>query len=87
MKVSFINPNPTNDEIYDQTDLSSLVKSISDNGLLEPLVVKSDGTLLSGHRRLAAVKILGWDEVDVRIVDVETEVVALIEYNRYRTKR
>ena len=86
MKVSLINPNPTNDEIYDTTDISSLAESIADNGLLEPLVITREGTLLSGHRRLAAVKSLGWEDVEVRVVDVENEVIALIEHNRYRTK-
>jgi len=86
MKVSLINPNPTNDEIYDTTDVSSLAKSIEDNGLLEPLVISRDGVLISGHRRLAAVKSLGWEDVEVRVVDVENEVIALIEHNRYRTK-
>ena len=65
MKVSLINPNPTNDEIYDTTDVSSLAKSIEDNGLLEPLVISRDGVLISGHRRLAAVKSLGWEDVEV----------------------
>ena len=86
MKISVITANPTNDEIYDKTDLSSLVGSIDQNGLLEPIVVTKTGTIISGHRRFAAVKELGWEDVDVRIVDVENEVIALIEHNRYRTK-
>jgi ParB/RepB/Spo0J family partition protein len=86
VKISVITANPTNDEIYDKTDLSSLVGSIDQNGLLEPIVVTKTGTIISGHRRFAAVKELGWEDVDVRIVDVENEVIALIEHNRYRTK-
>ena len=60
MKVSLINPSPTNNEIYDTTDVSSLTKSIKENGLLEPLVITRKGNLLSGHRRLEAIKSLGW---------------------------
>ena len=86
MKVSLINPNVTNNEIYGATDVSSLVKSILDNGLFEPLVITREGNLLSGHRRLEAIKSLGWEDVDVRVVDVENEVITLIEHNRYRTK-
>jgi len=86
MKVSLINPNSANNEIYDTTDVSSLANSIKENGLLEPLVITREGNLLSGHRRLEAIKSLGWEDVDVRIVDVENEVIALIEHNRYRTK-
>ena len=61
MKVSLINPNVTNNEIYGATDVSSLSKSILDNGLLEPLVITREGNLLSGHRRLEAIKSLGWE--------------------------
>jgi hypothetical protein len=86
MKVSALSVNPTNDEIYDKTDLSSLIKSIKENGLLEPLVVTKGGQLISGHRRLAAIKELGWEDVEVRVVEPENEVIALIEHNRYRTK-
>ena len=86
MKISQIQPNPTNNDIYDQTDVSELAKSIAENGLLEPLVITKQGNLLSGHRRLSAVKQLGWEDVEVRVVDVDNEVIALIEHNRYRTK-
>jgi len=86
MKISQIQPNPTNNDIYDQTDVGDLAKSIAENGLLEPLVITKQGNLLSGHRRLSAVKQLGWEDVEVRVVDVDNEVIALIEHNRYRTK-
>ena len=86
MKVSVITPNQTNDEIYDKTDLSSLVNSIAENGLLEPIVVTKTGTIISGHRRFAAVKELGWEDIDVRVVEPDNETIALIEHNRYRSK-
>ena len=48
-------------------DLSGLVASIREVGLLSPPVVSADGVLLCGARRLAAVKELGWREVPVRV--------------------
>lgn len=48
-------------------DLSSLKCSIRDVGLLQPIVVTSDGRLVSGERRLRACEELGWTEVPVRV--------------------
>jgi ParB family transcriptional regulator, chromosome partitioning protein len=49
-------------------NIDGLAASIADVGLLHPIVVKSDGTLVAGERRLAAVKQLGWTEVPVTII-------------------
>ena len=86
MKLSQINPNSINDEIYEDTDVSELVKSISNNGLLEPLVISKDGILISGHRRFKALQQLGIEDVEVRIVDTDNPIITLIEFNKYRTK-
>ena len=39
-ELTNIKPNPVNDEIYSQTDLSDLVLSLETHGQLEPIVVK-----------------------------------------------
>ncbi|HEY3363274.1 MAG TPA: ParB N-terminal domain-containing protein [Methanosarcina sp.] len=36
-----------------------LAESIKQKGLLEPLVIKDDDTIISGHRRWLALKALG----------------------------
>ena len=54
-------------------DIEALAESIRRQGLIEPLVVEqvppgSGGqwvTLVAGHRRLAAITMLGWDKVPV----------------------
>lgn len=51
----------------DLGDLSGLIASIRDIGLLHPPVLAPDGVLLCGARRLAAVQHLGWQKVEVRI--------------------
>ena len=53
----------------DLGDIEGLARNIDAIGLLNPLTVWSDGTLLAGARRLAAVKLLGWLEVPVRIME------------------
>lgn len=54
----------------DMGDLRGLADSIAKNTLLHPVVVMRDGLLVAGHRRLEAVKLLGWTDVPVTVVDV-----------------
>ncbi|SEE94454.1 ParB N-terminal domain-containing protein [Jiangella alba] len=49
----------------DLGDVDGLVESIRTVGLLHPIVVSKAGWLISGLRRLEAVRRLGWREVDV----------------------
>jgi ParB family chromosome partitioning protein len=53
---------------HDLGDLDELCASIEKLGLLQPITITPDGTLVCGARRLAAVKRLGWDRVKVWIV-------------------
>ena len=53
----------------DLGDIEALAASIKANGLLHPVVVTSDNMLVAGERRLAAVSLLGWSRVPVRIID------------------
>lgn len=48
-------------------DLDALAASIADVGLLQPIVVKPDGLLVAGQRRIEACKRLGWDDVPVSV--------------------
>jgi N6-adenosine-specific RNA methylase IME4 len=54
----------------DLGDLRSLADSISEVGLLHPVVVTPEGRLIAGQRRLEACRLLGWDEVPVTVVDL-----------------
>ncbi len=49
----------------DLGDLAGLAASIKEIGLLHPIVVRSDGRLIAGERRLQACKLLGWKTVPV----------------------
>jgi len=52
----------------DMGDIAGLAASISDIGLLNPITVDESGRLLAGARRLAACKLLGLQQVEVRIM-------------------
>lgn len=50
-------------------DIQELADDIKDNGLINPPVVNKDYVLLAGERRLRACKLLGWPQVEVRMMD------------------
>jgi ParB/RepB/Spo0J family partition protein len=54
----------------DLGDIDSLARSIADVGLLHPIVIRKDGVLIAGERRLTACKQLGWSEIPVTVVDL-----------------
>lgn len=54
----------------DLGDIKGLAQSISDFSLFHPIVVKSDGQLIAGQRRLEACKSLGWTKIPVRVIDI-----------------
>jgi len=88
-EVSKLKPHPAHEEIYGDEPVDDLVESIRLHGVLEPLRIETDGTILSGHRRWKAVRILGFSTVPVIIeepLSKEEEAVKLVEYNRYRVK-
>ena len=94
VNTSSLKENPNNKKIYDtdgkvyRDGIESLKISISSMGLLEPLVVNENNILLSGHRRLQALKELGIKKCEVRFdkVDKENELKMLVHQNRQRVK-
>lgn len=91
IKPSELKPHPLNATIYDLFDEESdqyrdLLKSIQENGIQEPLIVKEDGTIISGHRRWQIATKLGiWFVPCVRQT-VSDDRIAIVESNRYRRK-
>jgi len=54
-------------------DLSRLMESIDEMGLLQPVIVNAENELLGGLRRLEACRQLGWSEIEVIVVDTGTD--------------
>ena len=73
--ISLLKPHPINDKIYSNQSCEDLEASISLNGLLEPLVITKENTVISGHRRLMACKNLNMKKVDVRVCDYDDEKI------------
>lgn len=88
IKVSTLNHHPKNKEIYDLSSIEELMDSISQVGLLQPLIIDTNNQIISGNRRFESIKRLGWEEVDVteREVKEGEEELLLIHYNKQRIK-
>ena len=63
--IRHLKPHPLNSDIYQLSGIDDLAGSIDQVGLLEPLVVNTKNQVISGHRRLQAIKQLGWKSVEV----------------------
>lgn len=67
IEVSRITVNPLQPrEDFDEEKLKELADSIKQNGLIQPITVKKSGNdfiLVSGERRLRAVKLLGLEKI------------------------
>lgn len=69
-------------------DIQSLADSIQELGLLSPIIINKDHTLLAGERRLEACKLLGWTEVDVIIKDTDdAENELMIEFSENKCRK
>lgn len=89
LPIEKIRPNPFQPrKEFEPGELEELAKSIKENGLLQPLMVRpAPGgrewwELVAGERRLRAVSQLGWTEVQALIREVDDQtllVLALVE--------
>lgn len=61
----------------DDGDIQRLAESIERLGLINPITVTAEKKLLAGYRRLQAVKLLGWDEVECTVLNPATEIEKL----------
>lgn len=55
----------------DMGDIDALAKSITELGLLQPIVISENYQLIAGERRLQACKSLGWSEIPATIVNLQ----------------
>jgi len=95
VSMSRIKPSTENDQLYRPVNLDdpqtiALAESIREFGVREPIVITLDGFILSGHRRYAAAKLAGLNQVPVRRENIsrsDPQFVRLLrEYNRQREK-
>ena len=55
-------------------DINSLMDSMKRHGLLNPITVTKEGELIAGHRRLESARRLGWEYIDVVVLENQSAV-------------
>jgi len=89
-ETTMLKPHPVNRKLYGVETISQdFIDSIKEKGILEPLVIKRDGTIISGHRRWLTAKALNMESVPVRVLEFENELderEAIITFNKQREK-
>jgi hypothetical protein len=96
-RVASLEPSPENTTLYraasDDPEILTLAHSIKKNGLLEPLVITRDNFIVSGHRRHAALKLIGQSFATCKVLPIRREqmtsdqyIEVLREWNRQRNK-
>ncbi len=75
MKIDKLLPsayNPRKDLSEDDKEYQKLKRSIQEFGYVEPIIWnKKTGLVVGGHQRIKVLKDLGWDEIDVVIIDID----------------
>ena len=86
-KISELRPHPMNELLFDDIEgekWEEFLTSVQTHGVMTPLVITEDGTIISGHQRLRACQALHIDEVKCRVVKLKDDddiLLALIESN------
>ncbi len=70
IKISDIKINPGRRDTQ-QRNVEELARSIAAVGLMNPITVTQDNTLIAGLHRLEAVKLLGWTEIECTASDAD----------------
>src|SRR4051794_1893067 len=67
-----LRPHPRQGQLFldpSEGEVQELAEDMRRNGQLSPGEAPPDGTLVCGHKRLAAARKLGWAEITVRVRD------------------
>jgi len=70
IKISDIRINPGR-RSTDQQNVEELAKSIKAVGLMNPITIDQNHTLIAGLHRMEAAKLLGWTEIECTVSDAE----------------
>ena len=91
-KIDLLIPHPQNKLLYGDAEEPDQVANLADNikkyGQITPVVINPSNLILSGHRRISALKVLGrtYAECVIRDVEPDAEIYYLIAANKQRQK-
>lgn len=81
ISVKELREHPQNNEFYsalDEKEWETLLKSIKEIGVQEPLWMTQERVLVSGHQRLRAAKTIGLAAVPARVVEATDEEIVYL---------
>lgn len=78
VQISSINPNGWNPNEMDDFIYSSLVTSIRKHGVLQPILIRADMTIIKGEKRWRAAKEAGLLELTCVVVETSEEEAKLL---------
>ncbi len=81
--------HPFLENIYKQGNLDSLEQSMKDEGQLHEIFYDVKCRVVSGARRIAVAKMLGWSHIKARRIDIDDEATLhqlIIAFNQLRKK-
>lgn len=71
IEIEKLNPAEYNPRKISAREINKLKKGITEFGLVQPIVVNKDMTIIGGHQRVAACKELGIEKIDCIVLDLE----------------
>lgn len=91
LSITSLKPHPLNATLYETMEETSaqflqLLVSVKEHGVLQPVQIRPDGTILSGHRRLKVAQSLELEKLPCIIVEGGDDRLLIVENNRYRHK-
>jgi DNA modification methylase len=69
LEISRLKPNPRNARTHSKRQIRQVADSIKEFGFLVPVIVDETSTILAGHARYAAAKLLGLSELSAVVVE------------------
>src|SRR3990172_1999968 len=70
MKLDELRPDPKNPRTISKSQMGALSRSLDRWGVVEPIVVNKDGTIIGGHQRYESLRKAGVKKVACVVLDL-----------------
>ncbi len=70
-KLAALKPDPANPRVMPTEQMKALKRSVERWGLVEPIVINHDGTVIGGHQRYEALRAMGATEAPCVVLDLD----------------